>query len=79
MDATLQNLHLEVAYKVGRASSCRDKVRYSNEERAEKFVEKLSAKHNKIMEAYPCPYCKGWHIGRKMSMEELFEHLKEDQ
>jgi len=32
----------------------------------------------KELEAYPCAFCEKWHIGRKMSLEELRSYTKED-
>jgi hypothetical protein len=39
--------------------SCSDKVRYLNQEEA------LKAARGEINRAYPCRFCKGWHLTSK--------------
>jgi len=73
MDEELHSLHLQVAYKVGKERSCGKKTKFLTEEKAQKAVEAHNnwegRKHD--VEAYPCPFCEGWHIGRIMPIEIL--------
>ena len=77
MDNYIKELHLKAGLKCGKEHTCqsngKDKVDYKNEETATKVADKMSKKYSKEMEAYPCAFCEGWHIGRKMSVEELEE------
>lgn len=73
MDTYLQELHKKYALRAGKDRSCGNKVDYKSYETANKTALKLSVKFKKEMEAYPCPYCDGWHIGRKLSTDELYE------
>jgi hypothetical protein len=50
----------------GRLSTCGTKINYKSRNSAEKAARKMSIKYKKEKEAYPCIWCKGWHIGRKM-------------
>lgn len=74
MTEELRQLHLKAGFNCGRELTCRDKIKYKSEEKADKSAKVLSDKYNKEMEAYPCAFCNGWHIGRKMSMEELIKY-----
>ena len=73
MNEQLYQLHLKVAQKVGESRSCGKKTCFLNEEK----VQRAADAHNiwegrqHDVEAYPCPFCNQWHIGRVMSMEIL--------
>jgi len=43
--------------------SCKRKVRYGHRESAEKAALKMEEKLGRRMDAYPCDYCDGWHVG----------------
>ena len=64
-------LHARASFKAGRESACGSKIDYKSEESAERAASAMSLKYEKDMEAYPCVFCFGWHIGRKMSISEL--------
>jgi hypothetical protein len=64
----------QVAGRVcGRDATCGTKVDYKSEATAAKVADKLNAKGNRrnVLEPYPCYFCEGYHIGRKMSEDEL--------
>ena len=46
--------------------SCARKVRYGHAESAEKAAKVMTKKVDRPMEAYPCAYCGGWHVGGVM-------------
>jgi hypothetical protein len=73
MDQELYNLHLQAGLAAGEERTCGKKIRWSDEERANKAAGDMNQKPTtrNVLEAYPCPFCKTWHIGRKMSKEEL--------
>ena len=79
MDEKTKELHLKAGLACGVEKVCvnqkinKPKVDYGSFETAFKNAEKLSVKFGREMEPYPCPFCNGWHIGRKMSVEELEE------
>ena len=71
MDREIYLSHIKAGYVCGKEHTCGKKIDYKNSEKSGLTAEKLSIKYNKEMEAYPCVFCHGWHIGRKMSTEEL--------
>ena len=73
MDTETHRLHLIAGRRYGREATCGSKVNYLFEETANKAVIATQRKANKPLEAYPCFWCNGWHIGRKMSEQELRE------
>lgn len=75
MDKEVYSLHLNAGKKCGKERTCGNKVNYKSEKTAKKVAKKLSIKYNKEMEGYPCYFCEGWHIGRKMSKNELKSYL----
>lgn len=76
MDKELHKLHLEVGKVCGEEKTCGKKIDYKSEETAEKAASSMMKKGSKDLEPYPCPFCKGWHIGRLMNKEELYSILK---
>ena len=81
MDPKLIELHQKAGLVCGREHTCGKKVNYKSEESATKasegFMKKGKAKYE--LEAYHCPFCGGWHIGRKMSLAELKSLAKQHQ
>lgn len=75
MDDETFRLHLNAGRRYGEAATCGTKVNYESEETADRAAEAMTAKGaaRKPLEGYPCCWCGGWHIGRKMSPEELRE------
>lgn len=71
MEKEIYDLHINAGFICGKEHTCGNKINYGSEETATKSAEKMSIKYQKEMEAYPCAFCNGWHIGRKMSIEEL--------
>lgn len=47
---------------------CVGKIKYSTITKAKKAEEKYSIKHNKLMRAYLCASCKGYHLSSKESI-----------
>jgi hypothetical protein len=73
MDAHLYQLHLQAGERSGRDSACGQKVDYKSEDSAVRAADRLNARTGRRnpLEAYPCFWCSGWHVGRQMSLEEL--------
>jgi len=72
MDDIEKALHLKAGYVYGKNATCGKKIDYQSEATAQKAAEAMTNKRkdNKQLEAYPCYWCKGWHIGRAMTEEE---------
>lgn len=81
MDSNIAELHIKAGIKCGIEYTCGKKINYKSEESAIKSADSLNKKINRPnyheLEAYPCAFCGGWHIGRKMTMEELIELSKD--
>lgn len=77
MDAIEHQMHLDAGKAYGRASTCVDKVDYGSEITASTVAEKMTRKHGRVMECYPCFWCNGWHIGRAMTPMERANFLRE--
>jgi hypothetical protein len=77
MNEILYQLHLRVGFLLGEDKTCGNKINYTNEEKAIIAADKMNKKTStrNILEAYPCPFCMGWHIGRKMALSELESYL----
>jgi hypothetical protein len=75
MDEHTMTLHKRAAIATGKDVACGSKINYKTEEKAIRAAISLNQKTNRPnfhkLEAYPCPFCNGWHIGREMSKEEL--------
>lgn len=69
MDKIIYDLLFAAGKAYGKEKSCVDKVDFKTEELANKKIKELK-KQNKL-QAYPCYFCGGWHIGRKISISEL--------
>lgn len=56
----------------GRKATCGVKVDYKSQESARRAEVALNAKDDRRheLEAYPCAWCFGWHIGRRMDEKE---------
>ena len=69
-------LHLKAGFQAGKERTCGKKIDYKSEDTARKAVFKITkkGKNRHLLEPYPCLFCEGWHIGRKMSMKELEIH-----
>jgi hypothetical protein len=65
--------HYMIGLLSGQNACClrwgKPKQNYKTKERAEQSAIALMKKQSgKILEAYPCVWCQGWHIGRKMTL-----------
>ena len=76
MENKVYNLHLKAGFQAGKDRTCGKKIDYGSESTALKAVFKISekGKNRHFLEPYPCVFCEGWHIGRKMSLKELMTH-----
>ncbi len=76
MDQELYDLHIAAGRAAGKDRTCGEKVAYPSEESGQRAAEAMNAKEStrKPLEAYPCAFCAGWHLGRKMSLDELRSH-----
>lgn len=72
MERDARRMHLIAGAVYGRGHTCHNgqKVDYKSEASAVKAAAKMKAKSNRDLEAYPCFWCSGWHIGREMTQEE---------
>lgn len=77
MEQEIINLHLNAGKICGQERTCGNKIGYSSEESANKAAIKMNKKQTTRheLEPYPCYFCNKWHIGRKMSREELEQYL----
>lgn len=82
MDERERRMHLAAGMEYGVKSTCGEgehqKINYVYENTAIVAAAKGSEKYSKAMEAYPCPWCDGWHIGRKMTEEERERFMPDD-
>jgi hypothetical protein len=51
-------------FLAGKERSCQGKVRHPNEASAKEAATMRSNRKLQLV-AYECPFCNGWHIGRK--------------
>lgn len=78
----MNGYEMAMHYQAGRAygieRTCGTKVDYKTEERANKSAMAMNKKSmsNHELEAYPCAWCYGWHIGRKMTEAERDKYSK---
>ncbi len=80
MEPWLEMMLLEVAETIGKDRVCVGKVRHAKEQNAINAVEDMTKKnkerHNdREVTHYPCPYCGGWHIGKKIPPLEMFKMI----
>jgi hypothetical protein len=75
MDPKTHELHLAAGRAYGRDATCGKKVDYKSESTADRAAQAMNkfAKTRHELEAYPCAWCEGWHIGRAMTQEELMQ------
>ena len=67
MEESLIQQHLSIGKECGQERTCGKKIDYKSEATATKSADQMNKKNNnKVLEPYPCYFCKGWHIGRKM-------------
>jgi hypothetical protein len=73
MNEETRAMHLAAGKAYGRGATCGVKVDYTNETSADKAAAAMTAKNagTKVLEAYPCYWCCGWHIGRAMTEPEM--------
>lgn len=73
MEQRMIDAHIKAGLAAGQERTCGKKINYGSEETAAKASNSMnkSGKARHELEPYPCAFCKGWHIGRKMSVEEL--------
>jgi hypothetical protein len=70
-------MHHRAARAAGEESACTGKVRHETERKAQGHARSLNRHPSRQRpgntdwkEAYPCPFCDGWHVGREMTDEE---------
>lgn len=71
MDEETKQLHIAAGRHYGWKATHGTKINYKSEESGQRACVAMMAKGAKELEAYPCAFCDGWHIGRKMTEEEL--------
>ncbi len=70
MDEETRARHMSAGEAYGRAATCGNKIDYKSEKSAARAAEAMNAKSDKVLEAYPCFWCQGWHIGRAITEQE---------
>lgn len=71
-------IHLIAGLAYGYNATCGVKIDYRSAETAAKAATQLMEKNRTSrlrspgypLEAYPCPWCLGWHIGRALTTDE---------
>lgn len=71
MDTETYQMHLVAGRTYGPDSSCTGKIDYGSENAAVSVAEKVSVKYCRDLEAYPCTWCGGWHVGRALTDVEI--------
>ena len=73
MDFETYKLHITAGRAWGQEATCGRKIDYQSEASAQRAAQAMmeSGKADKPLEAYPCAWCAGWHIGRATTLEEL--------
>jgi hypothetical protein len=74
MDEELAKLSGRVALVLGPEKTCEGKVKHRTYTHAAQAVKEIRERGGQEKNAYPCPWCYHWHIGRKMTREELQAH-----
>lgn len=66
-------MHIAAGIAAGRERTCGTKIGYSSEASAQGAAAAMNGKPGtrNVLEAYPCAFCNKWHVGRKMSEDEL--------
>lgn len=66
-------LQLLAAIATGQENSCGDKEQHRTENRANQHASRLNfrGRQNHKVEAYPCPWCFFWHVGREYDQRRL--------
>jgi len=63
---------LKISKICGYKNSCKNKVNYKWKYTANTVLDNLKQKyHTQELESYPCYFCGGWHIGRKIHPKEV--------
>lgn len=78
MEAAEVAMHVAAGRHYGQQSTCGTKIDYGSEETADIAAQIMSVKHRRSLEAYPCAWCSGWHIGRKMTDDERRQFMKQN-
>jgi hypothetical protein len=60
----------ESACYTGKGAKRKRKVNYKTEEQAHRVAMMMGRKVHRFMEGYPCCWCGGWHVGRRMNAAE---------
>jgi hypothetical protein len=64
-------MHVAAGLHYGVDATCGNKIDFRSEATAAKSAAKLTEKYGRDMEGYPCGFCNGWHVGRKLTDEEV--------
>ena len=76
MRQDIYDAHIRAGKAYGRAATCGNKIDYKSEDTSRRAADAMNKKNpDKRLEAYPCAWCRGWHIGREMTEEEAENFL----
>lgn len=75
MESTVIAMHIAAGLHYGVEATCGSKIDFKSETTAMKSARKLTEKYGRDMEGYPCGFCKGWHVGRMLTEEEVARFL----
>jgi hypothetical protein len=70
----LHSLYVAAGLRTGRERTCDKRIAYASEEAATSATDILlnqNAAARNTLEAYPCGFCKKWHVGQKTSETAL--------
>lgn len=73
MEPKEQLMHFRAGKAYGRWATCGNKIKHKTEDEARSLISEQDAA---TVEAYPCFYCKDWHIGRVLREEERTKFSK---
>ncbi len=86
MNEDIYRLHIQAGKAIGKDETCDRKIDYKTEASAilqgrgyaNEAADRMNSKPNtrNTLEAYPCAFCQGWHIGRAMTREELESYIE---
>lgn len=61
------------------ARSCEGKKRHKSEAKAERIAKETQQLCGEAMKAYPCEYCKGFHVGSVEPQSESYMRTSREQ
>lgn len=63
-------IFLNAGFVLGNVRTCGTKKKFATYQKSRNIARLMSRKHRVPLQAYPCPFCMQWHVGRKMTLDE---------